>query len=46
MDEVGVTYSQSDYHNFFPSGVAVEGGPSCCIMFDLVELVGLLVEPK
>ena len=46
MAEAGVTYSQLGYCDFFPSGVTVGGEPSCCILFDLVEFVGLLVEPK
>ena len=46
MGEAGMTYSQSGYCDFFPSEVTVGGRPNCFILFDLVEFVGLLVEPK
>ena len=46
MGEAGATYSQSNNCSFFPPGVAIGGGLSCCISFNLVEVVGLLVDPK
>ena len=46
IGEAGVIYFQSGYCDFFSPGVTVGRRPSCCILFYLVEFVGLLFEPK